>query len=194
MHFFLQGEPKIGKSFAIQSAVKHSEKTLGIAGYTPQRLYDEQKNVVVGYRAELIENNEINLPLDMIYSENLSNVFLDFQKKIKRIDILENLIAAVYQKTQMNSYDLIVLDEIGGFELESDFFYETLLDIMDHYPCLGVLKEQSRNENHSNNGRCVEERSNALIEKIQNNGSLYTMIERKDDDLSQKLDHFMQII
>lgn len=172
MHFFLQGDPKIGKSYLLQNTLRQYNFTT--TGFTPQRLYNE-RNEIKGYRAELMQDNASIMQLDGVYTPNVHNMFLDFQEKYKKVDILENLIHQVRMNAILQKYDLIMLDEIGGFEMASEVFVDDLFYLLDTNSCIGVLKERTRSMVDADVLSNIEQNYDMLFSKIQQKGKVYTL-------------------
>lgn len=188
MHFFLQGAPQIGKSYLLQTILPQYNKT--ITGYTPQRLYNQQ-NEIVGYRAELMQNNAPVIALDGTYSPNVHNMFLNFQEKYKKITVLENLIHQVRINASSRGYDLIMLDEIGGFEMASEAFVADLFALLDANACVGVIKQQTRNMTHADASSNIQENCSTLFSKIQEHGYIYTLHKENRTEIASHFHAFL---
>lgn len=189
MHFFIQGEPLLGKSYLLQHGI--AVHALNIIGYTPQRLYDGAD--IVAYRAELISKNKPSLALDGLYDPRKHNIFLDMKTRHKSISVLEDLIVQVSKAAAVLKPDLIMLDEVGGFEMESDQFASHLLALLDSFPCIGVIKHHSRSMNHTQ-VRQAQTNYQLLTNKIEQGGHIYTMNRTNSQELAQKFEHFLHAL
>lgn len=189
MHFFLQGAPQVGKSYLLQAAIK--KYSLKVTGYTPQRLYLEDD--VVAYRAEMMQDNKPSIPLDGCYDPSLSNILLDRTRQIRDVTVPERLIKDVQYRLMKERYDVIMLDEIGGFEMDSERFVSTILPILETQSCIGVIKHPSRamiQTETSQAGRNYQ----MLVDKIEENGFIYTMEKSKQSSFEIQLNSFLRSI
>lgn len=186
MHFFLQGEPQVGKSYLLQSELKN--RSLSVTGYTPQRLY--LNGDVVAYRAEMIQDNKPSIPLDGLYDPSLSNILIDRTRKMRDITVPERLIKEVRHRLMNETYDVVMLDEIGGFEMDSEEFVATILPILEVQSCIGVIKHPSRamiQTKKSQAGRNYQ----LLVDKILERGCIFTMERSITTILKMKLDDYL---
>ena len=134
MHIFLQGPPRLGKSSLLQEVLKPVENA--VIGYCTQRLW-LNKTDIGGYRAVKIYGKLPSLEMD--YAQAKDNIFLNNGRR--DIGILEDVITQVATDCQKYPGKIVLLDEIGGVELKSAIFMDTLLKILKNSAlCVGVFK------------------------------------------------------
>ncbi|MGI6643247.1 MAG: nucleoside-triphosphatase [Bacillota bacterium] len=135
MYMFLQGPPRIGKSTILRNALLPWQTT--VAGLMVQRLREDGE--ICGYRACAVHGELPTLEID--YVEHLDGVFLYRRKSFP--EVLDRTISRARVLCAKDGCEIIILDEIGGLELSSPAFMESLETIMAlGKPCLGVLKSQ----------------------------------------------------
>ncbi len=134
-YLFLQGPPRVGKSTILRNALLPQESS--VSGLMVQRLREDGQ--VCGYRACAVHGE---LPtLEMAYVEDLDGVFLYRGKSFP--DVLEHTVSRARALCAEDSCRIIILDEIGGLELSSSAFMQSLEAIMAlGKPCLGVFKSR----------------------------------------------------
>lgn len=154
-HLFLEGPIQEGKSTLIRKLLREYMPQLG--GFSSQRLLDDAGETV-GFR---ITGPEEAQELTRKYSPELPDIFLWFQGRSaeKSPEVFTN--SAVRYLRESKEKKLILLDEIGGVELQSPEFRQELYGILaGDIPCLGVLKLESSNRNMYDNavidGECVD--------------------------------------
>jgi len=193
MNFFIQGKTGIGKSYTIRESLKnHVEHT---EGFMVQRLYED--NNLWGFRAGIIEDTLVSLDAGPD-AANKDGIFLSPEGK--DLSVLEGIISQVEKNFWKPSCQVVVLDEIGGFELCSDIFMTTLYRILDSDRlCVGVLKSQE-NLMHTLKGRGFDAgeqtklylgRHDQLKRVIESNGILYTMTDDNRDQIQEKLQTYI---
>lgn len=133
---FLEGNIQIGKSTLIlKNLISHMliEHT---GGFLCQRLTEEGKTkafcIIAAEKAETIAI-EYNAGMPDVFLEEVSG------KWIKRDEVFQN--KGIELLTDLCSKKLVLLDEIGGFELLIDEFNEKLYQVLlGHIPIIGVIK------------------------------------------------------
>lgn len=140
MHYFLQGERGIGKSFLLQQKLQAYQPYL--AGFCVSRLVNQGSTA--GYCIHNVKNGLP--PLSAPDHEEAENCFI---KKGKRdVSVLERMIIQVEKDVKKEWCRLVLLDEIGGIELTSPVFMQTLTRILNSQkPCIGVWKSQANLKN-----------------------------------------------
>jgi nucleoside-triphosphatase len=141
-HLFLIGDIGTGKSTLIKRALFPYIKDL--IGYYVQRVYSV--NDLKGFRMCSPASDSYNLDLHSIDSEY--NLFI---KKISQDNWKIN--SEIFEKSFFDSLanteakSIILLDEIGGFELNIDRVEKYLYKLLDgNIPIIGVIKSQ-KNKN-----------------------------------------------
>lgn len=181
MNFFLQGDSGIGKSHLLRKLLKPYRSR--IAGYGVQRLYWNQR--LVGFRIQQImqiHEQEFG-SLDRYLKEEeemeigCSGVFL-YQGK-RDMAVLENAMDRIVIDREKIGCQLILLDEIGGAELESQYFMETLYSLLKgKKPCVGVFKSAGNLERMAAHGNLASScliKHQELEQTIRETGTLLTM-------------------
>jgi len=134
-NLFIRGPIRIGKSTRLRNIVNDSN--LNIVGFSGQRIIDG-KNIIKGYQARFMKNQKMP-QVDVLHTSDLEDIFI-FEKR-KNGDILEKIFEDINNALNEESFDLIVLDEVGGFELKSKKAFSLLCDILKRdVPCVGTLK------------------------------------------------------
>jgi len=133
VNIFLQGNSGVGKSLILKEALAPIAPQL--AGFVVQRL--TENGVTVGFRAVLLEG-EFPSP-EAVYIPEQAGVFMIHSKW--DVSVLEAVIARVEENSRRNGCKLVLLDEIGGIELNSAAFMATLKRVFSGgVPCSGVFK------------------------------------------------------
>ena len=133
MNLFLHGPIGVGKSTLLQEALAPVVSSVG--GIFTQRIQESGKTV--GYRTVLL--NGASLPVETEFSHDLEGVFL--LNGQRNVETLEDVILQVERLIQSPAVRLVLLDEIGGIELMSGVFWDTLRRILvTGKPCVGVYK------------------------------------------------------
>lgn len=179
MNLFLQGDSSIGKSFLLREIL--SDYTANLDGFTVQRLYQDRK--VVGFRAIILDGRFE--PIDEEYNPEKSGTFIFSNKR--DLSVLENMIKQVEYNCKNNCRKIVLLDEIGGFEVVSETFQKSLYSILNSTKlCMGVLKSEDNlkrtlmKDSISNEYlACYKE----LIHKVTEKGQLYTMTQDNKNEL-----------
>jgi nucleoside-triphosphatase THEP1 len=143
-HLFVQGPIRSGKSELIRELLL--PKIAKVGGFFVQRIF-------VGDTCQAFSVNPIHSSEDYLLNrkvrqiEEAKRIFLyrghddkwHFQSEVFETDGVLCLKKSVEQGKQ-----LILLDEIGGLELQCTSFMQTLFSILDgEIPCLGVLKSEA---------------------------------------------------
>lgn len=137
-NFFLEGPVRQGKSTLIRECLKEfPELKVASAGFFTQRLLGED-NLPRGFRLLPAASSE---PLERPWETGLDGVFLSFINGEKRAD------SEFYANTVLDLLKpkgdtrLILMDEIGGFELENPELRSAFAGAINgNIPCMGVLK------------------------------------------------------
>ena len=133
---FLEGNIQIGKSTIILDNLRSNMIIEHTGGFLCQRLTENDKT-----RAFRLIEAEKAETSDIKYKVNTPSVFLEevSGKWIKRDEVF--LTKGIEFLSDLSSRKLILLDEIGGFELLIDGFREKLYEVLlDNIPIIGVIK------------------------------------------------------
>ncbi|MCL1873004.1 MAG: nucleoside-triphosphatase [Clostridiales bacterium] len=185
MNLFLQGQFGIGKSSLLRKALE--PYSLSITGLVTQRLLKNSKTI--GYRA--IRINGALPPLETIYTPGCQGMFIHISNRQFDISVLEKTILQVEQDAQNPDCKLILLDEIGGVELKSEVFADSLLRIINGgKPCIGVLKS-APNLSHAMSQLSLDQEylslHNRLEQMIRRKGELIPVTFENREDLPEYL-------
>ncbi|MCR4431126.1 MAG: nucleoside-triphosphatase [Tepidanaerobacteraceae bacterium] len=143
-HLFLQGEIGIGKSTLIRKAVLPYLNDAG--GYFVQRIYlGENQKKYMGFAVKPLDNDknyQLSISIDNLAEVKGLFLFCNTDGIWQQIpgafakaatDFLKN---ALLQRKK-----LIIMDELGGMELEDNLFSDMVFNVLDGtVPVLGVLK------------------------------------------------------
>jgi nucleoside-triphosphatase THEP1 len=123
----------VGKSQLLREVFSsHAQE---ITGYIVQRL--TINNNTAGFKAACI--NDVFPLAEAVYTPDMKGVFI-FQGQWD-VSVLEDVVLQVEEETKKNKYKMILLDEIGGIELGSHIFMDSLKRILSGaMPCCGVFK------------------------------------------------------
>lgn len=161
-HLFLQGDIGIGKSTLIRDAVLPYIDEF--AGFFVQRIFVGQR--VVGFSLrQLFEAKDYLLSRHVSKIEEVSNLFL-YRDACGQwhhdLRIFRREGIAALRRGRFERKKFILIDELGGVELQDIAFMEEVLTVLDgDIPVLGVLKSPKG------------------IEKIQNRTGKINIRERK---------------
>lgn len=173
MHFFLQGERGVGKSYLLSQMLRPYQKY--IAGFAVQRLM--RQDTIVGFRVQKISGGfpSLNIADDEITDRR--QVFI--YQGTRNLAVLERIIARVEEESREDWCRLIYLDEIGGVELESRLFMESLSGILNcGKPCVGVFKAAQNLDHlikHRGIGSYFVEQHRQLQQQLMQDGMLVTL-------------------
>jgi nucleoside-triphosphatase len=189
-HLFFQGPMRIGKSTCLREIINSS--SYNICGFAVQRMMDKNQQAI-GYQAAVLLREPVP-PVDIEYQPSLPNVFLMNGKK--DIGVLEQVITKVEQTAEKNKeIDFIVLDEIGGFELSSKVFMQSLTHILTMgIPCIGILKFRKNLEHLESvmGGQDTYSKEHAqLASCIQQNGRIRTIYENNLGIMKEEVSDFL---
>ena len=137
MHLFLEGPIQTGKSTLLRECLAPYSQLLG--GFSCQRIWKEGQPC--GYRLTAASD----FCLDTEYQPGLEDIFLYHFGEISKKDPSVFELKGVQLLEHTKNRPLILLDEIGGAELLSPSFKQTLYHILEgSIPCIGVLKLSSK--------------------------------------------------
>jgi nucleoside-triphosphatase len=183
MKLFLQGRSGVGKSRLLRETLDHYAEE--VAGFTVQRI--TQNGELVGFRAATIESGFP--PGEAEYDPGMTGVFI-FQKR-QNVSALEEAILRAEEESRKPRRKLVLLDEIGGIELVSDVFMDTLNRILSGgKPCCGVFKSQENLAHTASILRLGEEyanRNKMLAARLKETGELLTVTEQNCAELREHL-------
>lgn len=137
-HLFLEGESGAGKSTLIKECLcSHIDK---VGGFSVQRLLDSNNNTVA-FRLAAAENLNTAVPYDH-GADNIFRSFLGGAGTKNFPEVFETEGVRLLELAKEKNKELILLDEIGGLELQVEAFHEKLLEILSgDTPCIGVIKQ-----------------------------------------------------
>jgi len=199
MHYFLQGERGVGKSFLLQKMLHPYQKEL--AGFVVSRLFQsgsspapgtvKEYGMPVGFR---VQNIKDGFPaLDIADDGKQSGVFL--YQGTRDLSVLVRMMEQVEQDSEDAACKLILLDEIGGIELEQPEFMAPLRRILNgRKPCTGVWKSQ---QNLAHMVRCqglepvYMERHRELQTVLAGRGELHTFCDETREQCERSLETFL---
>ena len=183
MKLFLQGRSGVGKSRLLRETL--DPYTEAVAGFTVQRL--TQDGEPVGFRAATIEGRFP--PGEAEYDPGMTGVFI-FQKR-QNVPALEEAILRVEEESRKSRSKLVLLDEIGGIELVSNVFMDTLNRLLSGgKPCCGVFKSHENLAHTASILKLGEEyssRSKTLAARLEEAGELLTVTEQNYAELRDYL-------
>ncbi len=188
MHLFLQGNRQIGKSTLIHTALKQVASR--VAGFQTQHLIHGGN--IIGHRAVAVSG--ALPPLEIPYDKNLDGIFLLYKQR--DTSVLEKVITQARDSAKSSATQLILLDEIGGFELNSNAFMQALHEIFAiGKPCIGVLKSAS-NLAHTSMVLKLGAEYPALHEDLEQflseNGNVLTVTEANIYDVQCEIEAFVR--
>lgn len=190
MHFFLQGEPGIGKSYLLQKLLAPYQDRDMLAGFAVARIIAETG--VVGFRVQNVRNGLPELNTDD--RPDLEHRFL--YRGSREPAILEQMICQAEEDIKSDSCKLVLLDEIGGFELACPAFTEPLRRILDSgKPCVGVWKSAANLERQSRRQELADavlETHSRLAERLHGSGTLITMTAENRGMCEAGLQRFLE--
>lgn len=129
---FITGERGIGKSTLLKKIIKNIDCTLG--GFIQEKEFTDEK---ISYKIISLYNTEESYTIG-IYDKKKASLYTDMN--------IFNIVSKEILQRSLNSRDLIILDELGFMEENSEVFKNSVLKILDgDKPVLGVLKECDTN-------------------------------------------------
>ena len=143
-NLFVEGPIQTGKSTTLRKILKEvfGPELAGVAGFTSQRVTDKDGQLL-GFR---LASAEAEISIAAVPAE-LDNIFKWFAPDGPQVDMsvfettgvryLNDAIA----KATAGQAKLVLLDEIGGHELQCAGFRSRLFELLDSdIPCVGVIK------------------------------------------------------
>jgi nucleoside-triphosphatase len=146
-NLFLEGNAGVGKSRLIQEILLPYLPRVG--GFFVQRIFIGDR--YVAFKLNPVEEaKEYQLNKYVTSLHEVDNLFLysDNQGKwYRNPEVFENSGIAYLKKSMVEKKDLILLDELGGIELNCTAFMKVVLEVLDgDIPVLGVLKSRRNAE------------------------------------------------
>lgn len=185
MNIFLEGEIQIGKSTLIYDIFKNKEVT----GLLTQRLIENGN--IVGFRVEYIKGKYP--PLEVTYKGDEKNIFL--LKREMNIVVLEENIIKLEKTLKNNKENIIILDEIGGIELKSRVFLNSIKNILQsNRICVGVLKSREnliRTMKKKGLGNEYLEYNKELKKIIEKNGEIINVNRKNREDVKKYIENLI---
>lgn len=136
MHYFLQGERGIGKSYLLLQVLAPFQDN--ITGFAVQRLIVNDQ--IMGFAVRNVKNGFPTLEIKVAGPDE--ETFLYHGNR--NLAVLEQMMAQVEADSRADSCKLVLLDEIGGVELKSVPFMSSLKRILaGPKPCIGVFKSNA---------------------------------------------------
>ena len=179
MKLFLQGRSGVGKSRLLRETLV--PYTGAVAGFTVQRL--TQNGEMVGFRAAGIES--AFPPREAEYTAEMTGVFI-FQMR-QNVPALEEAILRAEEESRKPRCRLVLLDEIGGIELVSGLFMDTLNRLLSGgKPCCGVFKSHENLAHTASILKLGEEyssRNRKLAARLEEASELITLTEQNYAEL-----------
>jgi len=187
---FLEGPIQTGKSTIILNNLKSYMLIEHAGGFLCQRLTEDGKTKAF----RLIETSSAETT-EMKYCADIPDVFLEevSGKWIKRDEVFKT--KGIEILSDIHSKKLILLDEIGGFEILIDNFREKLYEALSScIPVIGVIKSV-------NNGKIMKSAvgiSNDYLAKyeklrtfITNNGGRILNVNSNIDSINEEIKLFL---
>ncbi|NMB40761.1 MAG: hypothetical protein GX996_02360 [Firmicutes bacterium] len=172
-NLFLQGDIGVGKSKMIRENLLPYLAKAG--GFFVQRIFIGDS--YAGFKLNPlrgVEEYQLNKNVDNL--KEVDNLFLYGDEKgnwHKNMQVFENSGRAYLKKSLATKKNLILLDELGGIELDCPVFMEVVMEVLDSgIPALGVLKSPQN----------VEKLESGLGDKLQN-------VELEDSYLKRMKNH-----
>lgn len=140
-NLFLQGDIGVGKSMLIKENLLPYLPKVG--GFFVQRIFIGDRYAAFKLNpvqeAEEYQLNKYVTSLDL--ADNLFLYSDDQGKWFRNPEVFENSGIAYLKKSISEKKDLILLDELGGIELDCPTFMKVVMEILNgNIPVLGVLK------------------------------------------------------
>ena len=140
-NLFLQGDIAAGKSTLLRKILLPHLENIG--GFFVQRVYRKEKHVAFRL-SPLTDAKNYRLNIDSGQLPGEKNLFLYSDGDNRwhtRLSIFEEKGVKYLQRSWEEAKKIILMDEIGGVELQCPLFMQTVLQILDGpQPVLGVLK------------------------------------------------------
>lgn len=137
-NIFITGEKRIGKTTILEKVLKkfNENYTFNIGGYTCTRTIVEEENK--SSRTFYIKS------LTNLKSYKIIESIVDGNNKIFNVYLESFDDYAISLKEDLQNSDLLVLDEIGPAEMESDKYVSVLNEVLDSDKVvIGVLKKHN---------------------------------------------------
>ena len=185
---FFRGPARIGKSTVLRD--KLNGEGLSICGFTVQRVRENEE--IVGYQITLIDRTELPA-VETETRERLTGMLIS--NRVFDIDPLIFTVKELGERLKNGGHDVVLLDEIGGRELENKEFMLKLMSILkQEIPCIGILKSKDNLMNSKINSRlgglALAEYCN-LERYILENGSICDVLPDNVVEIQEQLDCFI---
>lgn len=173
---FLEGPSGIGKSAAIWNALQQSR--LQYRGFFSRRLVNAEGGTMAFQLTAYDQAQEFT----KLYQGDEENIFLRYPGTAKREVNLEAFTRVCGLVGAYRQADMLVLDEIGGLELQLPSFREYLYELLDsRIPCIGVLKSTENYQRLQRNismDKSTDQYYYELRNYLTKHGSVYRLEER----------------
>lgn len=139
-HLFLQGNIKIGKSTLLrETLLPHLEE---VGGFFVQRIFKDDEHI--GFQLKPLckaENYQLNRQVSDLQKKNYF-IYRDGKKRMQiQLSIFENEGVRLLEKAREKKKKIVLMDEIGGVDLYSPLFVQSILQIINGpQSAVGVLK------------------------------------------------------
>ena len=140
-NFFIEGPVRIGKSTILRRCLEDYKRILG--GFSSQRILEKDTGHVLGYSLMPASDFCIEIHMDKSELHAKENLFLAQHGAAGGFVFSPEVFAGAGMRFLDNYQycDLMLLDEIGGVELQVPSFKEKLYEVLAApVPCIGVLK------------------------------------------------------
>ena len=143
-NMFIEGPVQTGKSTTIRKVLneRFGPDLKGVAGFTSQRITDADGHLLA-FRLAPAEA-KLSIAAD---PDGLDNIFKRFTQDgpVIDLDVFETTGVAYLEdalaKAKAGQASLVLLDEIGGHEMNCETFCTRLYELLDSdIPCVGVVK------------------------------------------------------
>lgn len=159
---FLEGDMQIGKSTTILKNLKAMISPDFIGGFMCQRLVESNQTKAFC----LTDFNKVEATI-VEYRPDISNIFLENAsgKWVRNDDVFNNI--GIEMLKNLSSKKIIVLDEIGGFELLVGNFRQNLYEVLlSDILIIGVLKS-NKNKSIMKNAVEVDDNYITLYQQLR---------------------------
>lgn len=177
---FLEGPIQTGKSTLIKSALKKQFPAIKTGGFQSQRLVDENGTTVafrMGCAGDMPSDDAAEY-LQLSEDKYGENGIFKYMSDDGRMHVTERFFeiygVRILKDCLLERPELILLDEIGGHEMDCDEYRDMLYEVLSSgIPCIGVIKSVSNTEKMMKKSPLKAERI------IRFNGELHGRIEKE---------------
>jgi nucleoside-triphosphatase THEP1 len=188
-HFFLEGDRFSGKSTLLQQCIHAAGLTA--SGFYVKRIISE--GTIKGF--ELRSARELQGDFSLVEKDQWFIKEINGQRS-KNLTVFENYGCRLLKEAQTATCDLLLLDEIGGIELQVPTFTQELLQTLKRpIKIVGVFKSEKNyryQKVHTAGGLIIEKQRAILRAQLEEAGQILELTKDNYSEIENQLQAFLK--